>query len=218
VMGCAGSTPEPPPNGAPEDWKEKTMAVFRLLDKNQAHTIALVPKKKAEMVFSEISVLGEDVLEKQKAIDDFEANQAVNIVHWVEIIKLKIIAKGWGAVNELLEAVTVAVGDSSKNQCDSTAKGIYKEMDKSWCEPANTGSIDMIAECEALGDDTDKKVKDLLVGLEKDKKISADEWAAHVATKVEPLGWPRAMKQLMALKARLDKVADTDDMTAGDRM
>ena len=31
----------------------------------------------------------------------------------------------------------------------------------------------------------------------------------------QPLGWPRAMKQLMALKARLNKVADTDDMTAG---
>jgi len=216
TMGCGAAKPavDPPPNGAPEDWKQQVMATFRLLDKNGSGVISLIPYKKRETLFSEISVLGEDVLEKQKEIDDF-TNQTVPILEFIEIMKTKIEAKGWEPVKALLTAVDTAAANSNLNECEKTARKVFKMMDSGWADPPNTGSLDFISKCEALSDETDKKAKDLLEGLEKDKKIAVNDWVTQVTGKVEVLGWPRALKQLKAIEARLEKVSDTDDMTAG---
>jgi len=215
-MGCGGSAlaKEPLPKDAPEEWKATVTASFRLLDKEGSGIITLVPFKKREILFSEVTVLGDDVAQKQKEIGDFES-KVVSITDWIEVIKGKIEANGWAPVLALLEAIDAGVANSSLNQCEQIAKKVFKQMDSAWAEPANTGSLDFITECEALADQTDEKAKGLLVGLDKGKKLSANEWVAHVNAKVETLGWPRAQKQLKAIEARLDKVADAEDMTAG---
>jgi len=218
-MGCAASGPakEPAPKDAPEDWKATVMATFRSIDKNSTGTITLIPYKKRETVFSELSVLGDPVLEKQKELGDFPA-KTVTILEWIDIIKAKVEEKGWGPVNEYLQAVDAVVKEgptSSANQSEQLAKKVFKDMDSNWAEPANTGALDFLEECKALADETDLKAKSLLDGLEAGKKISSADWVAHCNAKVEPLGFPRVMMQLRVIDARLEKVSDTGDMTAG---
>ena len=59
------------PVGAPPDWKDEACAVFDLLDKEGAGYISTVPSdapKVAGHCHSEISVLGEEVLDVKKCL------------------------------------------------------------------------------------------------------------------------------------------------------
>jgi len=217
-MGCGGSSaakPDPPPNGAPEDWKAKPTATFKLLDKTESSWIVLVAYKVRETKFSEISALGDDIMEQQKAIGDFETTEKVFLTDWIDLIKARIEDKGWEPVSNFLDAIDAAVADTKRNTCETLAKGIFKTMDEGWAEPANTKELDFASECEALADKTHIKAAALIEGLEKEKKMKVDEWVAHCKGKVEVLGWPRAQMCLKVLEARLEKVADAGDVVAG---
>lgn len=208
---------DPPPNGAPETWKDTVAYTFKLLDKPGTGSIVLVSHKVRDTKFSEISALGEDLMEKQKSIGDFEtALDGVTLETWTDSIKERIAAKGWGPVAEFLEAINAAIADGPRrNTCDAIAKTVFKTMDEGWAEPANTGELDFVTECEALGDKTDKKAAALINGLVKETKINVEAWRAHCNSKVETLGWPRAQMMLKVLEARLEKVADAGDVVAG---
>ena len=142
-MGCGGSSAakaEPLPNGAPADWKDAPTATFKLLDKTGTGTIVLVSYKMRETTFSEISAMGDDVMELQKAIGDFASAPIVLMEDWIDLIKGRIEDKGWEEVSKFLTAVDAAVADTKRNVCETTAKAVFKLADEGWAEPPNTGT------------------------------------------------------------------------------
>ena len=213
MIRSGGSTPakDPPPNGAPADWKAKVTATFKVLDKEGAGYISTVPSKLAQTSLSEISVLGADVLEKQVAAGDLKASIMVTLPDWIAVIKGKCEEKGWGAVGAFLEAVDAAAATDKKSEVEAAARGCFAALDADWAEPPKSGAVDIASEVETLGDGIPTKCKSLLAGLEKGTKVSADEWIAHVSPKVDTLGGPRVLKMVGTITLRVEKAKEMED-------
>lgn len=212
-MGCGGSKASgpPAPAGAPADWKAQVEAVFKLLDKNGTGYIDTVPHKKRDEKFSEILVLGDAVVAAQLAAGDFTLDHP-SMSEFVAAVQKGAEAQGWAPVGDLLAKITSAVeGDETKGGWQDLARNVFKKLDSKWCEPADTGSVDIVAELKGLGDKTDIKTATIASGLTEGTKIACDDFVTHVGTKVEPAGWPRVKKELMVIHARLEKVAELDD-------
>jgi hypothetical protein len=218
-MGCAGSKPSgpPPPPGAPDDWKAKAMAAFGALDKEKAGYITTVPSKQRDTKFSEIFMLGDEVIKKQQAAGDLELNLAVDLATWIGVVRTRCEDEsiGWEKVGAFLEAIVASVEAADdaerKKKVEEKAALCFKGLDEDWADPPKTGAVDVAAECETLGDNTAAKVKSLLAGLEAGTAVGSEAFVAHVLGKMDALGWPRVLKMLSTIIARVEKAKDLAD-------
>lgn len=210
------------PVGAPPNWKDEACAVFDLLDKEGAGYISTVPSdapKVAGHCHSEISVLGEEVLDAQRDAGDLGLMLNVSREDWVATLGQLASqdGRGWEPVAILLETIYTAAsnGVGKKGEVEEHARACFSALSDMMAggpqaEADELDAFDVVGAVEALcvADPGVVRVwcKSLLAGLclPTGAPLSADEWVAHCELRAEEIGWPRIMKMLITLTSHAE--------------
>ena len=212
------------PVGAPPEWKDDASAVFDLLDKEGAGYITTVPAdapKVAGHCHSEISVLGDEVLEAQRAAGDFGLQLSISRDDWLATLSRLTSedGRGWEPVGTFLQAISTAAsnGVGKKGEVDEASRACFSALsDMMAGGPQSDGleldAFDVIGAVEELCKSDPGVVriwcKSLLAGLclPQGMPLSIDEWVAHCELRAEEIGWPRCIKMLITLTSHAESV------------
>jgi len=210
-MGCGPSAPKAPPapNNAPSDWQDAVSEAFKALDKGGTGAISTAAAKKDDG-YSDILVLPDDIKTKQIAASDLPTVEKMDGKAWEARMKENIEKVGWAPVKAFLDAIVS--GTAKDESCDQLARTVFTTIDEKWCEPAKTGKVDLPKEFKDIGDNTEAKAATILAGLTEGTAVDVEAWVANVKSKVAQSGWWVVMKELKAVSARLEKVAELDSM------
>ena len=160
---------------------------------------------------------GRDVIKKQQAAGDLELHLEANLAQWIGMVRARSedTSIGWEKVGAFLDAIVAAVEAADdaerRKEVEQKAAACFKGLDEDWADPPKTGVVDVAAECETLGDSTSTKVRGLLAGLEAGTAVGSEAFVAHALGKVDALGWPRVLKMLSTIMARVEKAKEMAD-------
>ena len=116
LFGRLTSKPKPiaknnvPNDAPPADWEALASATFHLLDKEGAGYITAVPADFAGYLghCSEISVLGDEVLKRQKLMGDVPVNLHLSLADWIGLLRERASSEfGSQSVEAFLEVLSM---------------------------------------------------------------------------------------------------------------